>query len=109
MGVIVTDSMRRFVAKLIKARVLELREHPYDINNGGCVDFADDIINRINTVHPGVAEIDYTDNDSYLPGHAWIVVDGLCFDAEEPWGVKDYMHLPIMARALRNLNGVSND
>lgn len=62
---------------------------PDVINKGWCVTFAADVKNRL----PYVEIISI-----HFPYHAFVHYNGMCYDAEAPNGVNDFMLLPIMIR-----------
>jgi hypothetical protein len=89
----------------IKELVLAYKKHPYDINNGDCEEFADEIVKKIKR-----ARIEWGDENLELFGpehepecHCYIVYKGKYYDAEEPYGVESPAKLPVYFRqALQN-------
>jgi len=88
----------------IRAEVSEMGMHPFDINDGYCEDFANNVIARMGGYRDGLCETEVEIETKGqigcqdLPGHVWIVCDGLHYDAEEPQGVDDWRELPLFAR-----------
>ncbi len=81
------------ISQVIRQVVKEFGEHPYDINDGRCDEFADAVIARV----PGA-----TFRDLGLGwGHCVIEFDGRSYDAEEPEGVLHWQQLPLCVRAIR--------
>lgn len=69
-------------------------KHPYDINNGDCADFADELAAALGD---GAEAID-------LPmewAHTCVRYQGRYYDAEEPYGVKHWRQLPLCVRKRR--------
>jgi hypothetical protein len=95
---------RNDIAIHIRKLVKKYRKHPWDINCGQCEDFAEDLLELV-----GEGEvIDVTDLDEdWQPEddgiyHFVFVFKDMFFDAEEPYGARDWRHLPLCARALRS-------
>lgn len=104
---------RQKVADAIRKLVKKARKHPWDINCGDCEDFSDklmEVITRLFGKEPDYEEPEshWVSNIDTEPGaeddpiaHAVTFYRGWWFDAEEPYGVEDWRHLPLCARALR--------
>lgn len=77
----------------IRALVAEYAKHPWDINNGQCDEFAEEIARRI----PGATAYAL----AFKWGHTVIRYEGLFYDAEEPYGVPHWRQLPLCVRHRR--------
>ncbi len=77
------------------------KQRPYDINNGDCEDFQQDVCAAISNAQERVTE-NYP-SAARMAGHCWIYYRGRHYDAEAPRGVDRWQRLPIFARALRRL------
>ena len=89
------------IDQAIRQVVREFDQHPYDINNGNCEEFAE----RVCELVPGAEKLWGEQCPDALPAktydgdaHAFIVFDGVFFDAEEPCGVSTPRLLPLFAR-----------
>lgn len=89
-----TDSKRNHAAREVRQLVTEYDDHPFDINNGQCEEFANDLIKRIND---GAEVVDL----GLDFGHFCVKYNGFYFDAEEPNGAKYWQHLPLCTRKSR--------
>jgi len=119
------------LVKMVRDRYLKIRPGTtaYDINNGSCEEFADDLISLIpgasvwNIVestqmlldeHKKMAKmgikfvgeptnlvVNYKGTIIDLPGHYWIKWKGRHYDAECPDGVKDWLELPVFKNSIR--------
>lgn len=105
------DEHREKAVKEIRRLVKEFDDHPWDINNGRCDDFADKLVEALGddaTSHWVVDLPDYhLPRDDHDICHAVVVWKGWYFDAEEPCGVLDWRHLPLCARVLRTLEDLA--
>ena len=72
-------------------------DHPWDINNGNCDLFAEDLVLAAEQLGKQ-GQVFVTPEDEDLPGHCWVLVGGKHFDAETPEGVVDWRELPIFKR-----------
>jgi len=88
------------IRELVKAS----GKHPWDINCGDCEDFAEDLAEFLGegaeVLWIDEVDSDWTEDDDDIR-HAVVRFDGYYYDSEEPYGVKDWRHLPLCARALR--------
>lgn len=100
-----TNEERNTIAGHVRALVKKFDKHPWDINCGECEDFSDALMALLG---PGAESFWVKD----LPGcteeegediaHAVTVYKGWYFDSEEPYGVQNWRHLPLCARAQRD-------
>ncbi len=67
---------------------------PFEINNGNCDIFADEIAQKIPKAK--TTATDYVNMDEFT--HWYVKYKGKFFDAECPYGVKDYLKLPTFKR-----------
>ena len=72
-------------------------DNSHDINNGLCDYFASDLILSL-TIIDKAAECLATPDETDLPGHYWVKVDGRYYDAETLFGVPDWRELPIFQK-----------
>lgn len=95
------------ITALIRAMVRKWGERPYDINNGGCEDFAMELIDRLGgyvtdaegrPTDNGPYELDTNNFCEWLPNHVWVFYEGKHYDAECPQGVDSWKDLPLFAR-----------
>ncbi len=84
---------KTLLSQVIRQVVKEFSEHPYDINDGRCDEFAEVVIERV----PGAVFRDL----GLEWGHCVIEFDGRYYDAEEPEGVLHWRQLPLCVRAIR--------
>lgn len=92
------------ISKLISELIIEatnnLQCSPFDINRGSCEDVAEYVYDRVprdfgiqilstNGLAPKFRKI--------LPGHVWIYYNGRHYDAERPYGVNNFMDLPLFS------------
>lgn len=98
---------RRTVANHIFAMVAEYQKHPWMINCGDCEDFATELQERMGDAGD-VVWIDELDDPQYSDieheyniAHCVFKLNGFFYDAEEPYGVQDWRHLPLVGRQLR--------
>ncbi len=88
------------MADTIVQLVLKWKNHPWMINQGQCEDFA----NKVTKIIIGSASM--WDNEIPLSeqygdtSHCFIYWKGRYYDAEEPWGVKNPLDLPLFRRKL---------
>ena len=66
----------------------------HDIDNGYCDEWADEVRKRIPSAEMIDTPIDYYDG----PGHVWVWIQGLNFDAETTEGVTDWHNLKIFRK-----------
>lgn len=80
--------------------VVERRQHPWDINNGECEDFAVELVTLLK--QEGIQGEDMSCNPDELPAHIWVYVPELKmhFDPETPYGEDCFLKLPIFLRFL---------
>lgn len=97
----VTLSADMKVGDVVKRLVNAYGATPFQINNGNCDYFANDLAEALKAI--GLTKVfhDETPNLAEFPGHCWIVCNGKCYDAESPTGVSRWRQLPIFARILR--------
>ena len=100
----ISDIIKSEVKRYIKEEGVK---SAYDINNGLCEEFMQDIIHKV----PGADELttmNFTDingNIIYkgkrinLPDHSWITYKKKHYDAETPNGVTDFMDLKMFKKA----------
>lgn len=94
------------VADTIRLLVKRFDKHPWDINNGECDDFAWDLVEALGEGAESSWVEDLPDHDYDTDGdirHVVVMYRGWYFDAEEPYGVKDWRHIPLCARIIRKL------
>ncbi len=116
------------VARIINETIYEFMKRgyktTYDINNGACEEFAQDVINRLGGetdrtyalasdmlgdfgVLPAGFKSEYGNVPlrikTYvnLPGHVWIYHKGRSYDAEKPEGAKNFLNLLIFEKAVK--------
>ena len=92
-----------WLAKIIQKQVKEFGEIPLNINCGLCYDFSKCLIKKIRN-HEKKKKYSYIPKNvfseevigKYLVtlDHAWVVFKGKCYDAETPYGVKQWYNLP---------------
>lgn len=92
------SSRSKIIYKEIIKIVEQFKLHPYDINNGECDNFADDVYSSLKSLNINVEIKDST--ESKYNNHFWIYdpIDKKHYDAEEPYGVIKWRHLPIFLR-----------
>ena len=93
----------RHRARITNAIHQEVRERVVvsacDINEGGCVDFAQSVAERV----PGAKVVyleDVVEEESdlnHLPYHVWVEYKGKFYDAETPEGVTEWQDLSTFA------------
>lgn len=90
----------KILSDSIKQLVTELGEHPYDINNGLCDQFAETIEERVRGARAewGDEEDHPFAPSQYPEDHCYIVYKGRYYDAEEPYGMDCPTKLPIFQR-----------
>lgn len=78
-------------------QVMEFNSNGYDINNGLCAEFADQLVlkcgGRVYDI--GNNSMNYFDA---FPNHSWVYYEGKHYDAETPFGVDYWWELPIFKR-----------
>lgn len=84
------------IMRQVTQRLIDKGETPYSINNGLCVDWAEEVFGA---AHDLINEIEIWET---LFGfahttHAFLRVDGNFYDAEALNGVDDHMDLPIFS------------
>ena len=82
------------IAKAIRQVVTEFAEHPYDINDGRCDEFAD----RVCELVPDAKAVDLSWGRYGHVAHFALLWRRKWYDAEEPEGVKSWKHLPLVQR-----------
>lgn len=90
------DLISQYICQLVK----DFGQHPYDINNGNCSEFAQEVETKFPEAD-GLwddFEPDLFPNESEVVGHCFIRYKGKYYDAEEPYGVKLPNLLPIYLR-----------
>jgi len=92
------------VAAVVKSMVVDLGQHPWDINNGDCEAFAGDLIGRLEQRDLEAQELG-TPSDE-LSSHIWVYVPSLKmhFDAETPYGEDCFLKLAVFLRHLAEDN-----
>jgi hypothetical protein len=95
------QTVQQHIARLIQEhRNYGKGKTPWQINNGYCQEFADELVHRLRAGQ--VLEIDpdwfYSDPTS-APSHAFVKYGGKYYDSETPLGVEDPLNLPIFKRA----------
>lgn len=96
---------------------------PYDINNGGCEEFVQVLLVKLGGETDrtfilasdmfgdyGILQRNFKSvygnlpakvkRDVNLGGHLWVYHNGRHYDAEAPEGVKNFLHLPILKKAV---------
>lgn len=96
-----TLAERRRVANAVFTLVKEYDKHPWLINNGDCEDFAVALEDRFPEGEAVELELPHGEHMLSM-GHFAFKYRGFFFDAEEPYGVEDWRHLPLCARNLRD-------
>ncbi len=83
------------ISELIIDATKKLSCSPKDINRGSCEHVAEYVWERVrgaellstSKLNPELRKI--------LPGHVWIYYNGKHYDAEKPYGVNNFMDLPL--------------
>jgi len=85
---------------VIKELVKKWGEHPYDINNGGCDQFAMEVQEKLPQVEVfwGDELPDMFPDTFDSSAHCFIKLNDRYYDAEEPCGVLHPMKLPLFFR-----------
>ena len=97
------------IKKLVAYYKKEHKCSLFDINNGYCGDFADELVEKTGGLVIGVGhssllkrttvKTEYGPSTMYsepdMPGHVWIFWKGKHYDAENPQGVKNWKDLKI--------------
>lgn len=85
---------------IVKRLVAESGKHPFDINCGGCEDFAWTVFDGFTDAFGSqTVQVHYGETmDEVFHGHVWTEYDGRHYDAEEPYGVSDPRLLPLFMR-----------
>jgi hypothetical protein len=97
---------RQAVADHVRALVKTFAKHPWDINRGDCDTFSDALLVLLGPEAKShrVSDLaDCSEDEGEEIPHAVTFYRGWFFDAEEPYGVRDWRHLPLCARALREI------
>jgi hypothetical protein len=69
---------------------------PYDINNGYCYEWAEQVYERLASTHKvELWEVPFGMGDT---SHAFLRIDGRFYDAELPAGVEDHAGLPLFTK-----------
>lgn len=104
---------RRTASDIIKAELLKSGEDPQEINNGGCQDFAEFVVEQLTEsgdLHGLAVDMEWFDEiagaerdlgelyDDGFPWHVWVYHRGRHYDAEAPDGVEDWKDLPFWRR-----------
>lgn len=92
---------RGWMANVIRNLVKEFDEHPFDINNGFCEDFAERLVEECGDGEAVWLDCIDEEAQALKVAHCVFVYRGFYFDAEEPYGVDDWRYLPICVRAAR--------
>lgn len=96
---------RERAANFIRQLVKDFDEHPWDINCGRGEEFAKELAELLGPDAEAICveDLDQEYNPDVDDGinHSIVVFDGFYYDAEEPFGVEDWRHLPLCARQLR--------
>ncbi len=97
-----TPMTKEQIGRMIKRLVVKWGVHPFEINQGYCEEFAEEICKQID----GATE-EWGDEAPHLftafhspDVHCYIVYDGRYYDAEEPYGVDSPNKLPLYNRQL---------
>lgn len=107
--------MRDGIPKTIREEIIRFEQRGYrsvyEINNGGCEDFAVSLEQKI----PGSEMLcthNFSDENGIfirdnkridLPNHCWLRHEGKHYDAENPEGVTDFLDLDIFKRLARTI------
>jgi len=75
----------------------------YNINNGGCAEWANKVFDMLKDTHH-LVEIWATLHDFADTYHVFLRIDGKFYDAECLNGCEDHMELPIFAKGFKKLN-----
>lgn len=89
-------TMARILSDVTR-EMLESWGTPYEINNGGCEEWADTVLQRLSD-SPHAVEVWATPYFFADTTHSFVRIDGLFYDAECPEGADDHMDLPIFRR-----------
>ncbi len=89
--------MLKQVLESITRHFLRTYDTPYDINNGGCEDWANEVLDAMRTSSHMVG-LWATDWDHADSSHIFIEIDQRFYDAERLEGADDYMQLPLFAK-----------
>jgi hypothetical protein len=85
------------IAEIIAFYISEYGIDPYEINNGSCEEFADDVIDALES--DGITGAEMSGTPTFeLPGHYWVDYNGKSYDAECPDGVDNWRKLPIFQK-----------
>lgn len=88
------------ISELIVQATNNLHCSPFDINRGSCMHIAEYVHERIPEDF-GVQILSTKNLDpkfrKILPGHEWIYHNGRHYDAERPYGVNNFIDLPIFS------------
>lgn len=93
------------LSEILKDVTDNFEESPFEINNGCCEEWAEQVLERINQEKSSIfSDFGRWDTVPFLAdtNHAFIFVDGKFYDAECLEGVEDYMQLPIFKKLDRN-------
>lgn len=87
---VISSILQEVTNKILKDYKLK---GPYNINNGYCEEWANEVIKRIPEAEDvGTPEKEW-DEENWATGHVWIVINGINYDAETMEGVKDWKNL----------------
>lgn len=102
-----TMEERQKVADHIRRLVKKFNKHPWDINCGECDDFSDALMEALGPEAESfwVKDLPQGAEEEWDIAHVVTVYKGWYFDSEEPYGVQDWRHLPLCARAIREQQG----
>ncbi|HET9061728.1 MAG TPA: hypothetical protein VFO62_00430 [Candidatus Binatia bacterium] len=93
------DEKRERAAHAVRRLVREFGSHPWDINNGECEEFADALADALGDDNDEAVVVDCASDDWSIDYHHQCVRYGdRYYDAEEPYGVTDWRHLPLVIR-----------
>lgn len=81
--------------EIFTAATASFGETPEQINSGRCFKWAEIVFDK-------VAGSRIAGNFMHGLGHTYIEIDGVCYDAETPDGVKDWADLPFFRRIAQN-------
>jgi hypothetical protein len=84
------------IMQQVTQRLIDKGETPYSINNGLCVDWAEEVFS---VAHDSDHEVELWETLFGFSDttHAFLRVDGKFYDAEALDGVSDHMNLPIFS------------
>ena len=96
-ALIIKGPIEKVIPQLVQVhKILHAWKDAEDINNGGCVDFADDLIE----LFPDGRSIDLEEvMPDVIEHHSFFQYNELYYDSETPCGVSDWKQLPFFKRA----------